>query len=230
VVGHLSFDVWLTLLRSNQTFKSLRNHLIIEMFEIPQPVTAVDEVFRRMDRIFTKVNEIAGKNLDSQEMLLLILAQLDVPLANVSKAQLQDFEQQAALLFWEHPPQLIDHGLPEILSNIVAKGVTISTLSNTGFISGAMLRQYFEQQKLGTYFAFQCYSDEHDCSKPSSIFYEVAYRNVLKIKDIEKENILHIGDNPVADVKGATDFGFSAALSQPEAGNIKKIVQTHGVF
>jgi hypothetical protein len=60
VVGHLSFDVWLTLLRSNQTFKSLRNHLMIEMFEISQPVTAVDEVFRRMDRIFTKVNEIAG--------------------------------------------------------------------------------------------------------------------------------------------------------------------------
>ena len=230
MINHISFDVWLTLLRSNQTFKALRNRLMIDTFGIKQSLTVVDDTFRRMDRTFTKVNEIVGKNLDSQEMLLLILAEFDVPLSDISKVQLQDFEQQCSALFWEHQPQLIDADFCDMASKIVSNGVSLSTLSNTGFISGAMLRQYFEQIGLGAYFAFQCYSDEHDCSKPSAVFYDIAYRNVLKIKDIDKKNVLHLGDNAVADVQGAIDFGFTAALSQPEVGNIKKIVQAHGVF
>jgi putative hydrolase of the HAD superfamily len=230
VIKHISLDVWLTLLKSNPNFKSLRNDLIIKHFDIKKEKQEVDDSFRRLDRTFTKVNEIVGKNLDSQEMFLIILADLGVALENVSADQLNDYEEQMLQLFWAYPPQFIEENFPVIAEKLVQKDITLSILSNTGFIRGKTLRQLFKYYKVEPYFAFQCYSDEEYCSKPSADFFQIVYRNLLAIKNIEKKNVLHIGDNPIADVKGANNFGFVSALFQKETNNIEKIIQQYGIF
>lgn len=230
MINHISFDVWLTLIRSNQTFKSLLNELMIDSFDVKKDAQFVDSVFRKNDRIFTKINEITGKNLDSNEMLLVILAQLDVAIEKINEEQLEKFNLQLLELFWKNPPILIEEKFPLIAEKLFQSGITLSILSNTGFIHGKNLKHLFDYFGFGQYFSFQCYSDEENLSKPSFHFFDIAYQEVLKIKNVEKNQILHIGDNPIADRLGAENFGFKAALYNHEKIKLENIFLEYGIF
>jgi putative hydrolase of the HAD superfamily len=230
MIKHISFDVWLTLIRSNPKFKSSLNDLIIKSFEVKKDSQTVDFIFRKMDRTFTKVNEITGKNLDSKEMLLIILAEIDVKIENIKLEKLESFQQELLELFWKFPPILLDEKLPFLLKKLLGNDISLSILSNTGFIHGKTLSQLFEKYHFGQFFAFQCFSDEENFSKPFSQFFDIAYQNVLKIKKIEKNQVLHIGDNLVADYEGAKNYGFQAALFQHENNNLEKIIKENGLF
>src|SRR4051812_7657033 len=90
-VHHISFDVWLTLIRSDPRFKKERDLLFKEFFSLPQPVEVITEHFRQWDKRFTAINEITGKNLDAEEMLAIILSGLDHDLKHVDPVVLEDF-------------------------------------------------------------------------------------------------------------------------------------------
>ena len=73
------------------------------------------------------------------------------------------------------------------------------------------MRKFLIGENLEQYIDFHIYSDEMRISKPNpSVFQEV--KNLIKNKDLNLNQILHIGDNPIADYKGARDFGFNAHL------------------
>ena len=65
------------------------------------------------------------------------------------------------------------------------------------------------------YLSFQLYSDEMGYSKPNIKVYEQLFSEVSKLKPITKGEILHIGDNPIADLWGATNFGITGRLLLP---------------
>ena len=133
-------------------------------------------------------------------------------------------------LFRDFSPQIIDNQFPILAEKLVSEGVTLSILSNTGFIKGDNLRQLFERIGIGQFFAFQCYSDEENCSKPAHQFYDIAYKNILKLKAIDKKSVLHIGDNPNADLQGAVSYGFKAHLFDRETTLFDKIFKENGLF
>jgi putative hydrolase of the HAD superfamily len=62
------------------------------------------------------------------------------------------------------------------------------------------------------YFSFQLYSDETGFSKPNVKMFEMVYNQIGKNKIVNKLEVLHIGDNKVADYNGAINFGFDALL------------------
>jgi putative hydrolase of the HAD superfamily len=92
--------------------------------------------------------------------------------------------------------------------------ITTNILSNTAFVKGNELRTVLKDLNLEQYFDFQIYSDEVLVSKPNGTIFELVYNTIIKMDvstmDIEKPNIMHVGDNPIADIKGATDAGFQA--------------------
>jgi len=88
----------------------------------------------------------------------------------------------------------------------------MSIMSNTGFIKGRLLRALLDHLKIGSYFSFQLYSDEICCSKPSSEAFNRVHKEASVKRPLEKNNILHIGDNPYADVAGAENAGMQSAL------------------
>jgi putative hydrolase of the HAD superfamily len=230
VIQHISFDVWLTLIRSNPAYKPARNDLIINYFGIVKDIKTVNETFQRFDRHFTKVNEIVGKNLDSREMLLIILADLGVEIEKLNHSILDHYEKELLQLFWRFPPLLIEQNFFKIAEKLVKQNISLSILSNTGFIKGKILRALLEHYDLQQFFAFQCYSDEANCSKPSHQFFELAYHNILIIKSLEKKQVLHVGDNPIADVRGATEFGFQSAHYVREIIGMEKLLEQHGIY
>ncbi|MEM9928229.1 MAG: YjjG family noncanonical pyrimidine nucleotidase [Bacteroidota bacterium] len=77
---------------------------------------------------------------------------------------------------------------------------------------------------LGEYFEFVVISDEIGVAKPHAGFWDVAYE---QMEAVAKEQVLVIGDNPNADVRGALDYGFKACwLRHPGVADRKHFGET----
>ena len=56
------------------------------------------------------------------------------------------------------------------------------------------------------------FSDIEKVSKPNPKIFQTVFRKVNELKTVDKGEILHIGDNMIADFEGAKKFGFEAKL------------------
>lgn len=209
--AHFSFDLWLTLIKSHPEFKTKRVELFSSFFNIDRPIEEITKTVKYYDDLCNTINEVAGGNIDTYEIYLLILGALNIDLKTVNKKKLGEFYQKSEGLFLEYKPVIIFENLKPFFEEIRSQDKTISILSNTGFIKGATMRKFLVGENLDQYIDFHIYSDEINCSKPNpQVFQEV--KNKLKNQDLPMSKVLHIGDNPIADYKGAKDFGFNAHL------------------
>lgn len=214
---HISFDLWLTLIRSNPEYKYNRNILFKNYFNINFDLDVVSEKVRYYDVLCNSINERVGKNIDTFEMYLMILQSLDIDISKVDMNSLNKFYSLSVKIFFKYKPVLINKDTVEIFNILINKGVSLSLLSNTGFIKGLTLKQYFKDIKLYDYFSFQIYSDECNISKPNNKVYNLLFDEVLKFKNITKQDILHIGDNQNADYYGASQYGLNTILFKDES-------------
>lgn len=210
--SHLSFDLWLTLIKSNPEFKQRRNLLFKDFFEINHGIEKVNEVVRYYDVLCNTINEKTGLNLDTYEIYYLILSALDVDMDQNGTDRLSQFYDHTEELFLEFKPVLIYPEIQKMFKDVTDQGKTINILSNTAFIKGRTLRKVLQHYELSEYFKFQIYSDEVGFSKPNQEIFQLVLDEIETYKKIEKKDVLHIGDNPIADYKGALEFGFNAHL------------------
>ncbi|KNB61643.1 HAD family hydrolase [Chryseobacterium sp. Hurlbut01] len=209
--SHFSFDLWLTLIKSHPEFKAKRVELFSSFFDVKKPIDEVAKVVKYYDDLCNSINEVIGGNVDTFEIYLLILNALEVDVKQLNKDQLNQFYQKSEDLFLEYKPVVIFENLHHFFDEIKNQGKTINILSNTGFIKGTTMRKFLIHENLDQHIDFHIYSDELNCSKPNPIVFQEV-KNLIKNKDLKMNQILHVGDNPVADYKGAKDFGFNAHL------------------
>ena len=208
--SHFSFDLWLTVIKSHPEFKAKRVELFSAFFNLNLPLDEVANAVKYYDDLCNTINEVSGGNIDTFEIYLMILGSLKIDIKTISKKSLQEFYDRSEALFLEYKPVVIFENLHQFFEEIKNQGKTINVLSNTGFIKGSTMRKFLSAEKLDQYIDFQIYSDETNCSKPNmKIFQEV--KNKMS-RDLPLDQILHIGDNEVADYQGAKDFGFDAFL------------------
>ncbi|AZA92423.1 dUMP phosphatase [Chryseobacterium nakagawai] len=208
---HFSFDLWLTLIKSHPEFKTKRVELFSSFFNIDKPIDEVAKTVKYYDDLCNTINEITGGNIDTFEIYLMILGALNVDVKLLNKEKLNKFYVESENLFLEYKPVIIFENIHDFFDDIKNQGKTINILSNTGFIKGKTMRKFLIHENLDQYIDFHIYSDEINCSKPNPLIFQEV-KNNIKNQDLPLNQILHIGDNPVADYKGATDFGFSAHL------------------
>lgn len=216
---HISFDLWLTLIKSNPEYKIQRNLLFKKFFQIDKPIEEIAAVIRKWDLFTNSVNEKVARNFDTFEIYYLILDGLDVDINNYSRVQLDEFYLLTEKLMMQYKPLLLDEELPTLLRKLHEAGITMNILSNTAFIKGRSLRQLLAFYGLDSYFAFQAYSDETGFSKPGREMYQYAYDNITQLGPLEKHEVLHVGDNLVSDYHGAIAFGFEAHLITNKTNN-----------
>jgi putative hydrolase of the HAD superfamily len=214
---HYSFDLWLTLIKSNPYFKIERTKIFQRDFNpAGKSIDEVARAFRQVDLMCNAVNERTGKNIDADEMYLMVISTINdnqYPLADVDTDKL--YADMEKLLFYYLPvvysPVTID-----TLQHLKQKGdCSLSILSNTGFIKGQTLRKVMVKLGLADFFNFQIYSDEEGMSKPNQALFNLMVQNVKdcnKPKQISLADIIHIGDNPAADIAGANDAGLNSLL------------------
>jgi putative hydrolase of the HAD superfamily len=214
---HYSFDLWLTLIRSNPSFKQQRTAFFHQHYNIRQKtIDNVAAVFRQVDLMCNAINEKTGKNIDADEMYLMVIHLINDGLFPLQEIDLNKLEQQMENLLFAHLPFVYCSKTAKTLEQICQSGKsTISILSNTGFIRGKTLRKVLKQLKLDIYLNFQLYSDEAGLSKPNLEFFKLMLKEIEILKkpaEIDPDKIIHIGDNEIADVKGASAAGIQSML------------------
>lgn len=209
MITNISFDLWLTLIRSHPQFKWKRAEMLARSYN-PKgySVEQIDLLIRRMDKVFDRYNESFGKKIPASIMYQKTLSELCKNKKNIDIEEAKEVEAKANKLFIEHNPQLLNKNISFILKALKEEGKILNLASNTGFIEGTTLRIVLDKLDILKYFSFTIFSDEINTSKPSTDFFD----QVQKQANVPKKNILHVGDNVKTDYQGALDFGFSALL------------------
>lgn len=212
---HFSFDLWLTLIRSNPEFKQHRTAFFHQQFNYHHlSVEDVSRVFRQVDIMCNLINEKTGKNIDADEMYLMVLSMINDGDKRVWQIDMDKlYADMEAMVFKYLPVVYCDRTLA-VLSYIKENtSATIGILSNTGLIKGVTLRRVLNQIGVDKFIDFQLYSDETGMSKPNPEFFKLMLKQLGERHiEIDFSRVIHIGDNPNADVAGANAVGLQSCL------------------
>jgi len=186
--------------------------LFKNFFEIDSTIDKVNEVVRYYDVLCNNINEKTGLNIDTYELYYLILSALEVDINKFETDKLSEFYEETEALFIKYKPELIFPDTKKLFQEMTNEDKSINILSNTAFIKGRTLRKLLAHYELTDYFKFQIYSDEVGFSKPNNEIFQLVFDEINTFKSAQKKQILHVGDNSIADYNGAIRFGFDAYL------------------
>jgi len=213
---HYSFDLWLTLIKSNPQFKRERAKIFHARYNsIKKSLEEIETIFRQVDLMVNRINEQTGKNIDADEMYLMVISMInnfDLTALDIDVDTL--YLEMESLLF-NYMPQIYCGDTVDTLVSLRESGLsTVSLLSNTGFIRGITLRKVLKELELSPYLDFQLYSDEEGLSKPNPAFFQLMLNRINRHKhrDLKPHDVVHIGDNPIADIYGANTLGIHSVL------------------
>lgn len=212
---HYSFDLWLTLIKSNPAYKQERTQYFYQHFNSKHKSLAeVAVIFRQVDLMVNAINEKAGKNVDADEMYLMVISMINDFDFNFHDIDLLKVADDMENLVYNHMPVLYSEHALNVLEEIKLAGSTTNILSNTGFIKGKTLKKVINHLGIDQFIDFQLYSDEVRMSKPNAGFFQLMLDTIDREKhpEITLKEIIHIGDNPHADVRGAEAVGINSLL------------------
>ena len=213
---HYSFDLWLTLIKSNPAFKAERTRYFHAKFNSAgKSEEEVALIFRQVDLMVNAINEKTGKNIDADEMYVMVISIMNNYSTAFQDVDLDLLYQEMEELLLKYLPLLYCEACIDVLCKLKREGLsTISILSNTGFVKGSTLRKVLRRLGLDEMMDFQLYSDEFRMSKPNPAFYRLMLDSIDKKKhpDLKLHEIIHVGDNPVADIAGAQAAGIKTLL------------------
>lgn len=191
MIKHISFDFWGTLCKSNPDYKPLRNELLRELFgDFIQ-----DDVIAHNKQKFDVIVETTGMQCNYQLTMAFILGEYFMKIKKEKYlSKVHEFRLKNSVLVEQNPPILCD-GVQEILDVLRMNHFTMSILSNTSFIEGRTLRSVINRM-LPDYFYSMIFSDqEGGLAKPN----QQIYWRMISMTTNSARNILHVGDNPIAD-------------------------------
>jgi len=213
---HYSFDLWLTLIKSNPLFKQERTKYFHAKFNTKhKTVEEVALIFRQVDLMVNAINEKTGKNIDADEMYIMVISIINDFSVDFTSIDLNILYDDMENLLLKYLPILYDKGSLKVLDYLKnTNHSTLNILSNTGFVSGVTLRKVLRLLEIDQFLDFQLYSDEVRLSKPNQKFFKLMLDSIDRVKHpvLNLNEVIHIGDNPIADVQGAKAIGIHSLL------------------
>jgi putative hydrolase of the HAD superfamily len=213
---HYSFDLWLTLIKSNPVFKQERTaYFFTEFNSKKKSIAEIATIFRQVDLMVNAINEKTGKNVDADEMYLMVISMINDFTFNFNQLDTEQLYADMENLLFNHMPILYCDECLSVLSHLKKQNLSsINILSNTGFIKGKTLRKVLTHLGIDEFIDFQLYSDEVRMSKPNVAFFKLMLDSIDKQKHpaLSLNDIIHVGDNPIADVDGARSIGINSLL------------------
>ncbi|GAB3579900.1 HAD family hydrolase [Calidifontibacter terrae] len=210
-VRAVSLDIWGTLLRSDPAFKPERNELLRSALVPQVDSERFDAVMREADREADEISMGRGADVGFVERIELTLARLEAKVVQPPYEELFRQQQQLAL---EHHPLPLDERLPGLVASLAGTMPVVLT-SNTGMLPGSLMRHLL--QLAGFPPIAGIFSNEVDWAKPDRRIFAATLELIARIEGepIGPGDVLHIGDNPVADADGARSAGLQTVLVRP---------------
>lgn len=213
-IKHISFDFWGTLARPNPDYTKARTEYLAKVFNLPE---------KDIKEIYTTVK----KRLDFNAETLGVQGRVPDAYAELCKEVygkeipwdakiVQELEYHTKKLFLQNQP-IFPEGMADAIISLYKAGFSTSITSNTNFISGLTIRACREMEKMC--FNFTLFSDLHKLSKPNRKFFGI----ITHIMELEPREILHVGDNELADIKGGESAGFKTAFVKNPDETLKVI-------
>jgi len=215
----LSFDIWNTLLTRNAEFSRLRNEFLRNFLLAPNYHTdhgahIVNTAVKTANLLVDAIQETQGVQIGPEARIHVIVDQLNL-LLDLDKVGPEAAQQIDAnynvdaivecinVIFMHNLPTLINIKVIDTI-NFYRSLLPVAFVSNTGLISGAVMRKALPL--LGLEADHYVFSDEIGEAKPRPSM----FAPLLAIPGVTKEaNIVHIGDNLIADVQGAQAVGIT---------------------
>lgn len=223
IYKHYSFDLWLTLIKSNPQYKKQRTKYFFEHFnQKKKTFDEVDAAIREVEKMVDYVNQTTGFSMPCVEIVAMILYKLEYHNDDLGITDMIAIVHMMQQQFLDCPPVLYDNDTSGVLHYLHSEGCTISILSNTAFIVGSTLEELLKRLGISKYISFSIFSDQIGMSKPSPQVFELL---ILKCQamQIDKKQIIHIGDNTIADIKGAKSVGIASLQINSNQHSIKDI-------
>ena len=223
---HYSFDLWLTLIRSNPAFKEKRARYFQQQHNSKnKSAEEIQSIFREVDLMCNAINEKTGGNISAEEMYLMVICRINEDHRVIADTDTEALYEEMEQLVFTHMPRIYcEHTIDALAQLRAQEECSISLLSNTGFIKGKTLRKVLDQLSLSSYFDFQLYSDEAGMSKPNPAFFRLMLDTLATKRAVATKQILHIGDNPNADLAGAAAAGIPGFLINSNAQTILNLL------
>lgn len=229
MIRAVTFDFWETLvhdspenMREQRALRIRALHRALSGSGIGEPEVA--DAYDRSERVL--VEGFWGRDRDPSiaEQVRLVLETVSPGFCRAMPPAL--FEEALAGYIEPvlHVPPELEPGAAEAVRELAARGVALGIISNTGRTPGVILRRVLERHDLLRHFTAVSYSDEVGYRKPDG---EIFLRTLAQL-GVDAGNAAHVGDNPVADVRGAQSVGMRgvhyAAAGQPGAAHADLIV------
>ena len=208
IENHVSLDFWGTLVFSNINFREERAKFLSS--QLNKSIEQINIAFKETGEKYNNFQEKGTNNTSPIALFNQVLDFLDV---NDEIVDVTNLYESVLDIFMTNSPK-INTRLKIMIDDSLAKGKTTSILSNTAFIPGNVITIFLDDNFGVNYFSFKIFSDEVKIAKPNIEAYSLTYENAKLIypSGIDKNQIVHIGDNYKNDVLGARKFGFNSYL------------------
>lgn len=209
LIGHISFDVWNTLVLPNPSHAQMRTKFLAACFDTEE--AAVRKAYAEVKKWVNQHAIETGYAPSQFENIRLLMMHCNVHKdpGGIAKA----FEH----IFEKCKPIVLDTTV-RLIHSLVEDGYALSIGSNASFISGRTVHDFLERT-FGCVFRFGIYSDLLGYAKPRKTF----FNKIIKSSDLAANNILHVGDHAICDLQGAQSAGMHGALlGRPE--DIREVV------
>jgi putative hydrolase of the HAD superfamily len=124
-IKHYSFDLWLTLIKSNPIFKQERAKYFHKNFNsLNKTLEEVETIFRNIDLKCNEVNEITGKNIDADELYLMVIFYLNNSIKPFNNIDVNELYLEMEKLIFEFSPVLFSYETANCLDKIKQKDKT----------------------------------------------------------------------------------------------------------
>lgn len=193
MIKTISFDLWGTLIKANPEY-SIKRIELIKKYNPELLDEYITFVLKSIKKDFDYLVEKYGIQHNINTLYSAIFTKLDIHY-DAWDSLIKELEKT----FIRNPPVLYDNNIISVLSQLKNDGYRLILISNTLLISGEIL--YKSLPELFKFINNNYYSDEIGLSKPNINIFSMAYDN--------KYDIIHIGDNLITDIDGATNYGIN---------------------
>lgn len=197
---HLSIDFWRTLAFSNPEYSKRRLDFLENKLDIEREM--VKNTLTEIGRYADYYNSSGHITIDAMyQMVFAMLSKKSGSPSIMENSLVKSIRSHIDDLFLEYPP-LLNQELFRLIDLNAYKTFNLS--SNTGYISGSLIKTFLNDSLTELKMDFHVFSDEIGFSKPQSHFFDF-----LK-SQVNSETITHLGDDFYADIYGANASGFNA--------------------
>lgn len=198
----ITLDCWGTLLDLKHTNADQRIDYLCA--HLPgQARERVAQAYEESWQLFAQVESL-GFSLSAATMLSLTLDNLGITLRPVDQANVVRYWEEI-ILDWPPPPL---EGVSETLDALHQRGLKLALISDTGMTPGRVMRRVLEKAGLLRFFSHCTFSNELGVTKRRP----QAFRSTLAELGVSPTEVLHVGDSPETDIRGAKAVGMRAAL------------------